>query len=128
MDAFRTGEVAQSVLAEIAQLHPWGQRPVEQRRRGLRDEDLPAVAECHQTGGAVERRAEVVAVARFGVARVHAHPHAQRAGGAPLPLAERELAVHRRAERGTGRREHREDAVAGRLDHMTARGFHRLPH
>jgi hypothetical protein len=70
-DKHGAAQVPQAMLAQIAKHqagHELGRHP--------RDQHLPAVAGGHEPGGAVHRRAEVVAVALVDLAGVDPHPHA----------------------------------------------------
>lgn len=78
VDVLGVCQVLEAVLAEVAQAHAIGEPVAQQLLRGERDEDLAAVADGLQARAAVERRAEVVAVALFGGAGVQAHAHGER--------------------------------------------------
>ena len=70
-DLLCCGHIGQAVQPEAG--HRGG--GIEQRRRGRRAQDLAAVGDGHEPGGTVERRAEVVPVALFGLPGVDPDPH-----------------------------------------------------
>ncbi len=112
--AFGLVEVAEAVLAEIEQLDPTAAHQLARRRR---HHDLPAVRDAHQARRPVDRAAVVVAVARFRLARVQAHAHAERTGRVPRFPVERELRGDRGVDRVVGGVEGGVEPVPRRLDH-----------
>ena len=74
VDPLGRGQVLQPVLAEVPQ--PLG---AEQRSRGRRDEHLPAVSSRRDPRRAVHVDADVPLSAHMRRARVHTHPHTDRA-------------------------------------------------
>jgi hypothetical protein len=78
----------------------------------------------HEARRAVEGRAEVVAVARLGLAQVDVHPHAQVAEAlaerAPILRRQRPLRVRRRHQGRVGVLERGVEGVAHRLEHQAA--------
>ena len=82
--ALRAAEVLEPELAEVAQAGAGREAIGAQRGGGRRQQDLAAMADGHEPGGAVDRRAEVVVAAPLGVARMERHPDAERAGLAPV--------------------------------------------
>ena len=113
--AFRTREIAEAVLAEVAELDA-----VEELRGCSRHEHLAAVPDRHEARGAVHGRAEVVTVALDRIAGVHAHAYRrQRFAG------QRALGPSRARDRVDRPAEHRHHPVAGRLHHMAAGRFDR---
>ena len=109
----------QVMLAEVAQLATGGQPVHDQGGRGRRQEHLAAMPGGHDPRGAVESRAEVVALARRGLAHVQAHADAERPGLAPRLARERALGVQAGADPVDGRVEDGHEPVADR--------FHDLP-
>lgn len=89
---------------------------------------LAAVGRSEQAACPVEHGAKVVAAPRLDLARVDCHPHAQRAGLAPVDL--RELDLHRLGGRdgGAGVGEGDVDAVAHPLDDLPAGCLHGTQH
>ena len=72
-----TNQIFQAMFTQVAQRGLCGQLIADQggRRRGK--QGLATMGDCHQPGGAVERRAVVVAGARLGFARVQANADPQ---------------------------------------------------
>ena len=114
-DAFRPGEIAEAVLAEIDEAEVVVEHVARELFGRERHEDLAAVRRVHQAGGAIDRRAVVVAVAELGVARVDTDPHPERTGHAPRFGDDRPFGVGGGGECIVGTGEDRVDAVAGRL-------------
>ena len=84
-------EIPEAMLTEVEQAGARGEAFAGNRGRGVREEDLTAVARGHRPGGAVDRGAEVVAATLVGLTRMHAHADAEghRRGpgfGGELPL------------------------------------------
>jgi hypothetical protein len=91
------GEVAQAVLAQVAQRDISG---VAYKCGGdIRDEDLTAMPDGHEAGGAICRGAVIVAVALLGGPGVDADASAQPLGQRPLLTGECELRVDRGVDR-----------------------------
>ena len=84
------------------------------------------MADGHEPGGAVDRRAEVVGAAPLGVARVERHPDVERAGLAPVGGGQGALGGEAGRDALVGRGEDRHHPVAGRLDHDAVGRFDRL--
>ena len=124
--ALRAAEVLEPELAEVAQAGA-GREPVAGERGGRRrQQDLAAVTDRHEPGGAVDRRAEVVGAAPLGVARVERHPDVERAGLAPLGGGQGALGGEARGDALVRRREDGHQPVAGRLDHDAVGRFDRV--
>ena len=68
-------EVAETMLAEIHEMHVRREAAAYQCRGLLRADHLTAMRDCHQPRGAVHRWAEIVPVAFGRRTRVHADPH-----------------------------------------------------
>ena len=88
-------QVLQAVLAQVAQRRRRPAARRDQLRGRAREQDLAAVAGREQARDAVERRAEVVAVALLGLAGVQRHAHPERPGRAPGFGRERALGGQR---------------------------------
>ncbi len=88
--------------------------------------DLAPVRGSHQSTRAVEGGAEVVAIALLGGSRVYPYASAQRAGRAPHLGEERAYRVGGGHDRVDRFREHRVDAVTGRLDDVAVFRLDRL--
>ena len=97
-----SGEVAQAMLAEVAQLGRG-----QQIGGRLRDQHLTAVADCHQACGAVDVGAEVVAVALDGFTGMDSDAYRREALGLQRPLG-----LDRGLDRVTGAGERDREAVA----------------
>ena len=96
-DLLGTAEIFELVRAQVTERERRRQRDRATRfRGGVREQDLAAVAQREHAGDAVERRAEVVAIAQLGHPGVERHAHAQRAGHAPGFCVERALGGERR--------------------------------
>ena len=76
-DALGTDQVAQPMLAQVAQGDGGWQMVAHQLGGRLREEDVTAVPSRQQAGHAVHRRSEVVSVPLVRRARVQRHPHAE---------------------------------------------------
>ncbi len=107
-DALGGEQVAEAVLSEVAQ--------------SLRDfvgdgraEDLPAVGDGHQAGGAVDSWAEVVAVALHRLTGVDTHPHPQHGRTRPRGVGQRGLGMNGGAHGVVG-------AMKGGREHVAAGG------
>ena len=59
----RLGEILESVLAEIDQLRPLGERSLDERSRGLREDDLAAVPRSPYPSSTMDVDSDVVAAA-----------------------------------------------------------------
>ena len=103
VDALGRGEIAQAVLAEVAEMHAVGQHAAEQVGGRLGEERLAAVGDPAQASAAVYGRAAVVALAQVGLAGVQRHPH--------LEIGPRHRLLERRGRRD-GVTRAREDAEA----------------
>ena len=114
-DAFRSGEIAEAVLAQIDEAEVVVEHVTRELFGRERHEDLPAVRRVHQAGGAIDRRAVVVAVAELGVAGVDTDPHPQWPGHAPGFGDDRPFGVGGGGECIVGTGEDRVDTVAGCL-------------
>ena len=88
-EVLRATEVLQAMLAEVEQAGARRQPLAGKCPGRRRQEDLAAVPGGHDPGGPVDRRTEEVAGPLLGLAGVHAHPHAQRTGLAPMAPAAR---------------------------------------
>ena len=112
-------QVAQTLLAEIDQRAPLGQRVAREVRGRTRTQHLTAVTRAHDPRRPIQRRAVVVPVPLLALTGVHTHPHPQRPGLLPRLRAQRALRLDRRAQRVPHAREHRVHTITGRLDHVT---------
>ncbi len=114
----RTRQVPQLTHSEIGQHDIVGQGVDDEFGSGARAQDLAAGGQRPQTSGAVDRPAEVVAVAQLDLAGVQGHPDPHRLGQHPRFVADRLLQL----DGGGGcRRRSVEDrerriALAARLD------------
>ena len=122
-DPFRVAEIAEPVLAEIRE---FDRLAPHEFTRGCRHQDLTSVGHTHQAGRAVHPTSVVVAVARFGLARVNSDPHCQRSGLPPLLAAERDLCCDRGIDGIVCRGERGVVPVAGGLHHMPTMALDRL--
>ena len=71
-------------------------------------------------GGAIHRGTEIVAIALLRLTGVEPRAHQQRTRRPPRLRSQSALRLHRGAQRICSRPEHRMEAVAPHLDHMTA--------
>ncbi|HSU83289.1 MAG TPA: hypothetical protein VLR69_12780 [Thermoanaerobaculia bacterium] len=70
-------QIAQAVLAQVAQGRAWGEGVARQELDRRREENLLAMASGHQPGEAVEGGREVVAVLVWdGFSGMQRHPYA----------------------------------------------------
>ena len=81
-DMLGPAKVFEALLAQIGQGRAPGELVAHQLGGGGGEQDLPSGGDRHQAGGAVERRAKIVAIAQLGLAGMQPHAHAQRAGEA----------------------------------------------
>ena len=96
----RLQQVAQPVLAQIVEGSVRGQRALRELLDGLGEEDLASKSSRQQSGEAVERIGQVVAVCvGAGFTRVQGHADAQRTERAPLLAAEQLLSFEGRSNR-----------------------------
>ena len=107
----RRHQVAQTMLPQIDPQH----RRVAQAARRGRGENLPAVADRHDAGGAIHRRPEIVAVALLHLTGMHAHPHSNQ-----RMVSERCLRLDRSIDRIMGPRKRRREPIAARGEHVAA--------
>ena len=119
----RGEEVAQAVLAQV-EGRGWVLHHAEGRGRA---HDLAAVGERHQAGGAVDRAAEVVAVALDRLAGVDAHAHPQWGVGRPVLGGEGGLAFGGGRQRVAGPGEGNGEAVAAGGEHLAAAAVEHRP-
>jgi hypothetical protein len=95
-------EAFQAVLAKIAESQALG-RTVENKRTGhARDQHLPTVGGRLDARGAIERAAEIVAIAHFGGARMSPDAHFKRTDHPPR--LDRQRALHHSSGRERRRR------------------------
>ena len=106
--ALRAGDPAQPVQPEIDQVEVVGQGIAHECCAGAREHDLAPVRRRHQPARAVQRRAEVVAVALVHLAGVDAHADRQRSDRTPRLGRER---AHRLHGSGDGIRDGRQRGV-----------------
>ena len=93
---------------------------MNQLRAGARDEHLAAVPNRQQTRDAVERRAEVVAVALVGGAGMHGRTNAQSIDGGEVFGAKRALGIEDRGNGIFGTRKGRAERVADGFEDAAA--------
>ena len=124
--ALRAAEVLEPELAEVAQARAGREAIGAERGGGRRQQDLAAVTDGHEPGGAVDRRAEVVGAASLGVARVERHPDVERAGLAPVGGGQGALGGEARDDALVRGRKDGHQPVTGRLDHDAVGQFDRL--
>ena len=87
----RTGQVPQLAHSEIGQDDIVRKGVDDEFGSRARAQDLAAVGQRPQTGGAVDRTAEVVAVAQLDLAGVERHPDPHGVGQHPRFVADRFL-------------------------------------
>ena len=114
----RLGQVAQPVGAEVGELGRAGAR-ADEGGRHVREQDLAAVADGHDAGGAVDGPAPEVVTDPLDLAGVDAHAHGQTRGGHLVLGGDGGL------QRTFDRREGGGDAVAHRGEDLTAAAVHR---
>ena len=126
VDALRSGEVLEPVLAEIEECNAGRGVVADERVGGLGHNDLPAMGGRHQARTSVDFRPVEVPVCAIGIAGVQAHSDSKRSDGSPRRPNKRAL----RRYRGTHRRcrgwKHREDAVARVADCAPAQDLNRI--
>jgi hypothetical protein len=113
------------VLAQVSQGHAWGQFAADQPGGGLREQHLAAVGSRHQSGGAVDRRAVIVAIPLLADASVQTHARQQRPGQRPGLSYEGVLGGERGADGVRCPREGGVESIAGRLDDLSIVRKHR---
>ena len=94
-------QALQLVLAEVAELEP-PRGAASRSCGGLRDEHLAAVPRRADPGGPMDVEADVPALGRGRLARMDAHPDAERGLGRPVVAGERALCVGGGTERRRG--------------------------
>ena len=114
--ALGASEVTETVLTEVDELVAVGERFAEQLLSGVRHDDLATVRGAHETRGAIQCGAVVVAVAQLGRSRVQAHPHQERNSVTPLFGSKLTLHDHCRGDRDFSGRERGVHTVTRRLD------------
>ena len=124
--ALRAAEVLEPELAEVAQAGAGREAIGAERGGGRRQQDLAAVTDGHETGGAVDRRAEVVGAAPLGVAGMERHPDVERAGLTPVGGGQGALGGEARDDALVRGGKDGHHPVAGRLDHDAIGRFDRL--
>ena len=93
-------EVAQRMLAEVAQAGSWRERVPGEILRGQREEHLAAMARGQQAGEAVQPGSEIVPVLRGGGGGMQRHADPQRSDAlGPRLLHQRSLRIERRGHR-----------------------------
>ena len=68
-------QALQSMLAHVAEGDTCRQISAYQFRRSDREKDLAAVRGGHDARGAIQHRAEIIAIPKLGRAGVQAHPY-----------------------------------------------------
>jgi hypothetical protein len=122
VDALRLEQVAQPVLAEVAERDAGGEVVVDQLAGGLGEEDLAAVAGREQAGEPVEAGGEVVAGDRGGDAGMEGEADPERARSAPGLGGQRPLGGDGGGEGVGGRGEGGLDRVADGLEAVSRGG------
>ena len=126
-EAFGHAEVAQPVQAEVAQRDAVRQRAVDEGAGRVGGDDLAAVGDGRDPGGPVDVEADQAAADQLGLARVEAHPDADRRVVRPRFGGEAALRGDRRGHALPGAREDDEERVAlGALFHAAV-GRERVP-
>ena len=120
VDDLRLREILEREFAQRDQRCPVGKGPFAGPARGHREERLPAVPGVHHPCDAVERRAEVVAVAQFRRPGVQAHPHADDRPSRPRLDGERLLRGQRSGQPVRRRGEGGIERVAAGLEDVAA--------
>ena len=115
------------MLTEVAQRGLLGQLPLNQIGRNARNDDLTAMGDRQQARDAVDRRAEIVAVALVRIAGMQGHADGQALDRIPLLGVERPLRLERGRDRCRPRRERDAKGVADGLEDETAAALERFP-
>ena len=113
-------EVAQPVLAEVAELRAVREVVSHQLLRGQRKQHLPAVRGGEDARHAVERLAEVIAIALLRRAGVQGHADFQFANRAPVRRAQHALGFQRAGERVRGGVKGHAESIAHRFENEAA--------
>ena len=108
------------MLAQIPQRDAGGEGVLHEVVRRAEHEDLATMTDRKETGGAVERRANVVPIALFGLAGVQGHPHPQTAGQRPGLSGQRALRVEHGGQRVRSRRKRRVERIPHGLEDVAA--------
>ena len=123
-NALRASKVAQLAHPQVGEHDVIGQRVDDEFGRRTRAQDLAARGQRPQSGGAVDRPSEVVAVAKLDLAGVQRHPDTHGLAQRPRLAGDRFLQL----DGGGGRRRRpledreRRIALAARLDQPSAAG------
>jgi hypothetical protein len=125
---FGQREIAQAVIAKIAQVRVRRKIALEQCRGRTGEQNLTAVADRQQPRNAIDRRSEVIAVALAGGSGMDCRAHRQAAQFGeilgreqPLHVEHRRNGVLRPGERGA-------ECIAQRLENVAAPVRDRLTH
>ena len=92
----RLGQVFEPVPTEISQFDARGQTLLDQSSGRLGDQDLPAVADGRDSGGAVDVQADIGSVANQSLAGVQPHSDPNRGVAGPLLSRQRALCLNGR--------------------------------
>ena len=77
-DVLGADKITQAVFAKIDQFPRISQSVSEQINDGFRENDLSSVRRCEHAGDTIQRRSEIVSIARLCRSRVDGHAYAQR--------------------------------------------------
>ena len=125
-DHLRAAQVLEVMVPELDEPDRGRQGVAHQISRHLRAQHLARVRRAHQTGGAVQHRPEIVAVALLGDPGVEAHPDSQRTRLPPRLSLQGALARDRGVDGIVGGWKHGRHAVTGALHDVAAVRFDRF--
>jgi len=119
-DPLRASQVLQPVDTQVPQRRARRKRVANQGRRRLREDDLPAVRDGCQPGGAMDVQAHETSGRPGRLTGVDPHPYPDVLPAGPGPGREGPLYLDRRRHAGRRRREHGEERVPLGIDFLTA--------
>ena len=112
VQVLRVVDVLQQVGAEVAELHAVRKRALHEGTCRVGDEDLAAVSQRGDPGGAMDVDADVVVTTQPALPGMESHPHADRRFLRPPFGCKAALRVHGGVDRSRRGRECREEGVA----------------
>jgi hypothetical protein len=116
-DPFRSGEIAQRMLAQVAQAGSCREGVPGKVLGRQGEQHLAAVGRGQQASEAIEAGSQVVTITRFGSGGVQRHPNLERSDGFRPPLThQRPLGIEGCGDRIGGRQEGSLDGIPNDLE------------
>ena len=120
-------QILQAVYAEVPERHRRGEDIATESLDGIGEEDLPAMADGHQAGHAVEGQPEIVVASLFGCPGMQGHPHPKRRRQAPFFGGQGALGVASGPKGASSPGKGGMKGITGGLKDVTAISLNRLP-